>query len=1773
MVISGDQHNLGSDADQGDVTTRKYDFVTDAESSQDQNSGAGQGQPGSVVVVFSTESSSDIGNDGDSNDGTASDNNFVAGGADGSESSSSSSNNNNADSNQIAIGDDRVPRKDGFQAGSDDDNSNNNKNGQKTFNDLQSSSNEKDKSEEGTGNANEQQQQQQQQQQQGEDDDDGSNRFLIYPPGLYKVTSDGTNVAQTETDYVDSDNNDDDDGLDNIGRQTVDFGESELDLHSGDDGANEQVLLFGLQTTQRIDTTIRDEQQQQQQQQQHDVTTEYSTIGLPIFQEEEAGQEHENAVEEHSDNEEKVEIGEQDNIVAATDASNREGPTTVSVPDDEFEGRSFEQETSTVTSLLSADIVHEDEGGATTSHIEIAASTTSETTVTTTNVDATTTLVERIETTTTVPSSGEAQEVATTKTSTSAAEATHLSAEVTATTTAAAETVNMAVEEPTTAASVAQTSVEEATPTAAAAETVQISVEEATTTAAAAGETVHLSVEEAVTTTAAEATQTSEEETTATATVTGQVPLEDTARTTTVKTTRVSEEGTITSTETTHVHVEESTISGATETNETSVNNVESSFTGPDLIAILESGLVAFTSTTDHGNVDETTTAAGLITIETRPETGTETTTTLRSKAGNQPEESTVTPTGTILETSTDPSLSADQDVSTSSPNTIQPGIEDNLVVEEDGESDSENSFTGPDLVAILESGLSAFTTTPGDVKETTVYQDGSDKTTTTAPATHAVVTDSSDGTTIFSSTSAPASSSSASPQSTSASISSSSSTTTAESENANLLPIIFPPTTTVSSVEDANEPDASATTSSPSEDSTDANVSASKLPRLIFENHDDDDNSDNANNPNKVSKSPENWIFDGEQWTKIILNNVDTTESSSPESESSTISNTINIDQTSTNIDDENFTIVATDDNGDIVDSVVGVVIDFFADGQNQTLTHSDSENEVENTTENQDDSITVTSDETSTTASDHESDSTVVGTSNLPAQEDTTTFGPTQEDSYSTTEASITISSTSSVTSDQDDRSTLGEIISEISTLSNEGSLDAGATTTDDSTSTSTIIDDTATDSIPSTTASSPQEPSGTSNVRPNLTIDLEAILQGILDDEKKLINSQSTTTEEPSPPTTATDATTSGNLGFTTFFTINERATTEGDGDNNGEEDASDDGNLARTLPDSTLPIPLFSLLGGEFTTPVAEDTTTFLPDASTSTSEDELSTVTEDTEEESTLSTDSTLGINDIPVLNFRATEAPETTTEDYDYYTTEWPSTIFTEEEEGSDGQTITDQIDLETTTEDISLVLSINDIFDQLRDDLMKELPEVGTKEDSSTKDQGLLGLEFLEELEVIEDEVNQEDNNKEEDDNSISDADATTDGEPSTILQEVQHPDDDLNRVTKQSDDDQACKSCHLASQFEGGEPVDPNATSVILPGVGGYWDHAVIIDGEAVPETDGSSTGSAGGDSSQGSDSANGSSKESSGSTESTSSSGSDGATSGTGSSTTGSDGSENDSESSSSNVGGANGSTSSSEGSDGSTNTESPESSSSQIGFTVLPTIPDIATEIATAINNDTTTDVEVTETTTASTTSTTSAPLILAQAYTVFGEPCKDACVKRDYKYSWCNKIQESDVGTWSDSDYCTTESNVTPYGEACIDECEQRGYDYYWCHKTSSLWGYCTPEHLITLTKTWHFLTGGGEGRGQDLNSILTEGPEDGTQRVGGNGEESEEEEKELVVRAYTVYGEACYDTCDLRDGQEYTWCHKVKETRQGTFPNRDHCTQSAGIYSITYCKV
>ena len=51
--------------------------------------------------------------------------------------------------------------------------------------------------------------------------------------------------------------------------------------------------------------------------------------------------------------------------------------------------------------------------------------------------------------------------------------------------------------------------------------------------------------------------------------------------------------------------------------------------------------------------------------------------------------------------------------------------------------------------------------------------------------------------------------------------------------------------------------------------------------------------------------------------------------------------------------------------------------------------------------------------------------------------------------------------------------------------------------------------------------------------------------------------------------------------------------------------------------------------------------------------------------------------------------------------------------------------------------------------------------------------------------------------------------------------------------------------------------------------------------------------------------------------------------------------------------------------------------------------------------------------------------------VARGFTVFGEACKDECTYRDGSpYTWCHKVTPSSIGTWSGSDYCTSNHKMT-----------------------------------------------------------------------------------------------------------------------------------------------
>ena len=79
------------------------------------------------------------------------------------------------------------------------------------------------------------------------------------------------------------------------------------------------------------------------------------------------------------------------------------------------------------------------------------------------------------------------------------------------------------------------------------------------------------------------------------------------------------------------------------------------------------------------------------------------------------------------------------------------------------------------------------------------------------------------------------------------------------------------------------------------------------------------------------------------------------------------------------------------------------------------------------------------------------------------------------------------------------------------------------------------------------------------------------------------------------------------------------------------------------------------------------------------------------------------------------------------------------------------------------------------------------------------------------------------------------------------------------------------------------------------------------------------------------------------------------------------------------------------------------------------------------------NHTTTIATTTTTTTTETTTEDPRSTELAPAFTVYGEPCRDACVSRGFDYTWCNKRRLSKIGTWSDSDHCSPRSNITSTG--------------------------------------------------------------------------------------------------------------------------------------------
>ncbi|QQP58317.1 Uncharacterized protein FKW44_003590, partial [Caligus rogercresseyi] len=91
---------------------------------------------------------------------------------------------------------------------------------------------------------------------------------------------------------------------------------------------------------------------------------------------------------------------------------------------------------------------------------------------------------------------------------------------------------------------------------------------------------------------------------------------------------------------------------------------------------------------------------------------------------------------------------------------------------------------------------------------------------------------------------------------------------------------------------------------------------------------------------------------------------------------------------------------------------------------------------------------------------------------------------------------------------------------------------------------------------------------------------------------------------------------------------------------------------------------------------------------------------------------------------------------------------------------------------------------------------------------------------------------------------------------------------------------------------------------------------------------------------------------------------------------------------------------------------------------------------------------------------------------------------------------------------------------------CVTTCESKGYDYHWCRDNKGSFSYCSP----TLTTAAAAIS-----------------------------------ETRKVPKAYTVFGEACTDTCETRGGYSYTWCTKIKASNIGTWTWADYCTNDSGL--------
>ncbi|XP_040572879.1 uncharacterized protein [Lepeophtheirus salmonis] len=166
--------------------------------------------------------------------------------------------------------------------------------------------------------------------------------------------------------------------------------------------------------------------------------------------------------------------------------------------------------------------------------------------------------------------------------------------------------------------------------------------------------------------------------------------------------------------------------------------------------------------------------------------------------------------------------------------------------------------------------------------------------------------------------------------------------------------------------------------------------------------------------------------------------------------------------------------------------------------------------------------------------------------------------------------------------------------------------------------------------------------------------------------------------------------------------------------------------------------------------------------------------------------------------------------------------------------------------------------------------------------------------------------------------------------------------------------------------------------------------------------------------------------------------------------------------------------------------------------------------------------------------------------LAPGYTAFGEPCQDACSKKDGESTTsCTKLDSDQRGP------CTISSGITHNGQTCEGACEKKGNSFFTCDTMESNGiGYCTPGFLVLKANQWDFAN---KNNKIDLESPVSYFP--------FNIDEARSYNNIPSAMAYTAYGEPCQDACRQRSNELSAMCTKMNSNE------RKPCTISSRITS------